>query len=270
MLETEKYQKIAKKVRKDILDMIYRTNGPHIGCSFSMVDILTVLYFKILNIYPKNPGNPERDRFILSKGHAVPALYAVLSKRGFIDKKILDEFAKDGSMLEQHPTRNIKFGIEATSGSVGHGLSIGAGMALAGKYDKKKYRVFVLVGDGELDEGSNWEAIMFAAHHKLDNLAVIVDRNNLQILGKTAEVLGLEPLAGKWCSFGWETKEIDGHNFGSLIKTFNELPFKKGKPSCIIAKTIKGKGVSFMENELRWHDKYPNEEEYKKALGELK
>jgi transketolase len=266
----QNYQKTSQELRKDVLDMLYNTRSPHIGCCFSLLDILTVLYSKILLVDPKKPNNPGRDRFLLSKGHAVPALYAILAKKGFIDEKTLATFAKTGGILEQHPTRNIDYGIEITSGSLGHGLSLGAGMALAGKVDKKKYRVFVLTGDGELDEGSNWEAIMFAAHKKLDNLVAIVDRNRLQILGKTSEIMGLEPLAAKWRSFGWAVKEVDGHNHEELEKVFKEIPFAKDKPSVVIANTVKGKGVSFMENELRWHDKCPDENEYGKALEELK
>ena len=269
MLEFGEYEKIAKKIRREILEMIYRTKSPHIGCSFSMVEILVALYFKVLSIDPKNPDNPNRDRFILSKGHGCPALYPVLSERGFFNKELLKKFAVDGGVLEGHPTRDISRGIEISSGSVGHGLSIGAGMALAGKYDKKNYRIFVFLGDGELDEGPNWEAIMFAAHHQLDNLVAIIDRNQLQILGTTSEVLDLEPLNEKWSSFGWAVREIDGHNFKEIFNALENIPFQSGKPSCIIAHTIKGKGVSFMENELRWHDKYPDDEEYKKALAEL-
>ena len=269
MEKIDKYEEIAKRIRREVLEIIYRTKSPHIGCSLSMVDILVVLYFRTLSVKPENPDDPNRDRFILSKGHGCPALYVTLFQRGFIDKNIIAGFAKDGGTLETHPTRNIPWGIEVSSGSVGHGLSIGAGMALAAKYDQKSYRVFVLLGDGELDEGSNWEAIMFASHHKLDNLVAIIDRNQLQIMGSTSEVLNLEPLGEKWRSFGWETREVDGHNLGELIETFQSIPLQKGRPSCIIANTIKGKGVSFMENELRWHDKYPNDEEYKKALEEL-
>lgn len=270
MSEFEELKKIAKEVRQEILEMIYRTKAPHIGCSFSITDILTALYFKILKIDPKNPKDPDRDRFILSKGHGVPALYPVLAKRGFIDQDTLAGFAKDGGTLEPHPTRNVSQGIEVSTGSVGHGLSLGSGMALAVRYEKMPSRVFVLMGDGELNEGSVWEAVMFSGHHKIDNLTAIIDRNQCQILGRTSEVLELEPLAEKWRSFGWEAKEIDGHNFGEIISAFENVPFKKGKPSCIIANTVKGKGVSFMENELRWHDKYPDEEEYKRALAELK
>lgn len=270
MAEIQGFEKIAKDIRQDILEMIYRTKSPHIGCSFSMVEVLVALYFKILKIDPKNPGDPDRDRFILSKGHGCPALYPVLAERGFFSKEVLKGFAIDGGTLEQHPTHNIPWGIEASTGSIGHGLSVAAGMALAAKYDKRPSRVFVFLGDGELDEGSVWEAAMFSGHHKLDNLVAIVDRNQCQILGRTSEVLDLEPLAEKWRSFGWETKEIDGHNFEEIFSVLGNVPFQKGKPSCIIANTTKGKGVSFMENELRWHDKCPNEEEYKKAMEELK
>lgn len=268
MADVAELEKLAKLIRREILEMIYRTKAPHIGCSFSIVDILAVLYFKILK---------TDDRFILSKGHAAPALYAVLAEKGIISKEILAGFNKDGGTLEPHPTRNISQGVDVSTGSIGHGLSLGCGLALAdlpalpgwqagGRQGK---RVFVLIGDGELDEGSNWEAIMFASHRKLDNLTAIVDRNQCQILGRTEEVLALEPLAQKWRAFGWAVKEVDGHNFGELIKVFESLPFELGKPSCIIAKTTKGKGVSFMENELRWHDKYPDEQEYQKALSEL-
>lgn len=267
--EIENLQSLVKKVRRDVLEMIYQRKAPHIGCSFSVVDILTALYFKILKVDFKNPLDPNRDRFILSKGHAAPALYAVLKQRGFLDKESLEGFCKDGGNLEAHPNRNLLQGIEATTGSLGHGLALGAGMALAAKNDKADWRTFVLLGDGELDEGSCWEAIMFAGHNKLDNLTAIVDRNKLQILGKTSEILDLEPLAEKWRAFGWAVKEIRGHDFPSLIDTFSSVPFERKKPNCIICDTVKGKGVSFMENEIRWHDKYPDEEEYKKALMEL-
>ena len=250
--------------------MIYRTKSPHIGCSFSMVEILVALYFKILKVDPKNPADPNRDRFILSKGHGVAALYPVLAEKGFFSKKVLEGFAIDNGTLEQHPTRKVSFGIETSSGSVGHGLSLGLGMALEAKYEKRPTRTFVFLGDGELNEGSNWEAIVFASHHKLDNLTAIVDRNKCQILGRTNEVLELEPLAEKWRSFGWAIKEIDGHNFKEIFSALENIPFEIGKPSCVIANTVKGKGVSFMENELRWHDKYPDEEEYKKASAELR
>jgi transketolase len=267
--EITEYRNIAKQIRRTILNMIYRTKSPHIGSSFSMVEILVALYFRILFIDPEKPNDPNRDRFVLSKGHGCPALYATLAQRGFLSENVLDKFAVDGGSLEQHPTRDISAGIETSSGSLGHGLSLGAGMAIAAKYDRSSYRVFVFLGDGELDEGSNWETIMFAAHHQLDNLVAIVDYNRLQILGRTSEVLNLEPLADKWRSFGWAVREIDGHDFKQIIEVFGQIPFLSRKPSVVIAHTIKGKGVSFMEDECCWHDKYPDEEEYKKALAEL-
>jgi transketolase len=267
--EVAEYKNIAKHIRRTILNMIYRTKSPHIGSSLSMVEILVALYFRVLSIDPEKPNDPNRDRFVLSKGHGCPALYATLTQRGFFSKDVLDRFAIDGGYLEQHPTRDVSAGIEISSGSLGHGLSLGAGMAIAAKYDRYSYRVFVFLGDGELDEGSNWEAIMFAAHHELDSLVAIVDYNKLQILGRTSEVLNLEPLADKWRSFGWAVREIDGHDFKQIIETLEKTPFLSRKPSVVIAHTIKGKGISFMEDELCWHDKYPDEEEYKKALAEL-
>ncbi|MGA8849140.1 MAG: transketolase [Dehalococcoidia bacterium] len=267
--EITEYRNIAKQIRRAILNMIYRTKSPHIGSSLSMVEILVALYFRILSIDPKKSNDPNRDRFVLSKGHGCPALYATLAQRGFFSKDVLDRFAVDNGSLEQHPTRDISLGIEISSGSLGHGLSLGAGMAIAAKYDRYSYRVFVFLGDGELDEGSNWETIMFAAHHELDNLVAIVDYNKLQILGRTSEVLNLEPLADKWRSFGWAVREIDGHDFKQIIETLEKTPFLSRKPSVVIAHTVKGRGISFMEDKLCWHDKYPDEEEYKKALAEL-
>lgn len=249
--------------------MIYRTKSPHIGGSFSMIELLTVLYFKILRVDPKNPGDLDRDRFLLSKGHGVPALYAILAEKGFIDEKTLAGFAQDGGTLEQHPNRDVQRGIEMTSGSLGHGLSVGVGMALAGKYNNKGYRTFVLLGDGEMEEGSSWEAILFAGHHKLDKLIAIIDYNKLQAIGKVSEILDLDPLGDKFKSFNWEVKEVDGHNIKEIINTLENIPFKTGKPSCLIANTIKGKGVSFMEGDPKWHDRCPDDNEYRSALEEL-
>ena len=265
----KKYEKIAKNIRKQILEMIYRTKSPHIGSSFSIVEILTALYFKYLKVSPKNPNSKNRDIFILSKGHACPALYATLAERGFFKKSILEKFAVDNATLEQHPTRDVTKGIEVSTGSLGHGLSIGAGMALAAKKDKSKRKIYVLVGDGELAEGQNWEAMLFAYQHRLDNLILIVDYNKLQALGPMKKILDLYPLAQKIKSFGWSVKEINGHNFKEIFNTFKKIPFQKNKPNAIIANTIKGKGVSFMENKAVWHSKYPNEKEYEKAKKEL-
>ncbi len=266
----EELEELSKETRKEILEMIYRTKSPHIGCSFSMVELLVSLYFRILNINSDNPADKNRDRFVLSKGHGCPALYAVLIKKGIIDKEFLEGFAKENGTLEQHPTRNPNIGIEITSGSLGHGLSIGVGMALAAKYDNAPWRVFVFLGDGELNEGSNWEAMMFAKQHNLDNLVAIVDHNKLQAMEKSSEIINLEPLKAKWEAFGWNIKEVNGHNVEEIVSVLKNIPFEKGKPSCLVAHTIKGKGVSFMENEPRWHDKYPDDEEYQKALNELK
>jgi transketolase len=259
----------CKKVRKTILDMIYKTKSPHIGPSFSIVEILVALYFKYLNTSPDDPLNNKRDRFILSKGHACPALYAVLAERGFLSDEDLNGFAVDGGLLEQHPNRDIQKGIEVSTGSLGHGLSMGVGMALAGKVDKKTYRTFVLLSDGELNEGSVWEAAMFAGHHKLNNIVAIIDCNKIQALGFTKDVIDLEPLSKKWSSFGWSVKEIDGHDLQEIEDTLRTVPFEKDRPSVVIAHTIKGKGVSFMENELLWHYRTPDSNEYQKALEEL-
>lgn len=253
----------AKEVRKKILKMIYDSQFSHIGSALSCSDIMTVLYFKILSVDPENPTKEDRDRFILSKGHACTALYAVLAQRGFLPQEILDSYSKDGSKIFGHSTMNSSFGIETSTGSLGHGLPIGNGMALAGN------RAFVLMGDGECDEGSVWEAALFASHHKLDNLTAIIDYNKIQAFGDTNKVLNLEPLRDKWISFGWAVKEIDGHNLEEIEETLKNLPFEEGKPNLVIAHTIKGKGVSFMENKLAWHYKSPTKEQYEQALNEL-
>ncbi len=267
--EINEYREIAKQIRREILSMAYKSKSPHIGSSLSIVEILVALYFKCLSISPDAPQDEGRDRFILSKGHGCPALYATLAYRGVFSKEILSGFAVNGGTLEQHPSRDIKRGIEVSTGSLGHGLSIGVGMALAAKYNRANYRVIALLSDGEMNEGSVWEAAMFAAHHKLDNLIAIVDYNELQALGRTNEVVNLEPLAGKWHSFGWGVQEIDGHSFKEIINIFQKIPFRQQKPSVIIAHTIKGKGVSFMEGKLLWHYRHPDDEEYKRALEEL-
>jgi len=270
MRERKKYIKIAQKVRREILDMIYKAKAPHIGSSLSIVEILVALYFKCLKISPNNPLDKNRDRFILSKGHGCPALYAVLAHRGFLTSNTLRRFACNGGVLEEHPTFNSKNGIEVSTGSLGHGLSIGAGMAKAAKHDRNSSRTFVLLSDGETESGFIWEAAMFASHHQLDNLVAIIDYNKIQALGKVKEVINLEPYGEKWQSFGWEVKEIDGHDFYQLFSVFENIPFKKGSPSVIIAHTVKGKGISFMENELLWHYRHPNRKEYLKAIKELK
>jgi transketolase len=259
---------IAKKIRKHALLMTHKANSSHIGSCLSIADILAVLYFKILNIRPEQPDWPERDRFILSKGHAAAAMYATLAERGFIPAKLLEEFHKNNSLLAGHVSHVVP-GVDASTGSLGHGLSMGCGMALCGKADNKSYRVFVLTGDGECDEGSIWEAALFASHHQLDNLIIIVDHNRLQGFGAVDKILDLAPFSDKWRAFGWEVKEINGHDISEIEKTLANLPIKSNKPTCIIAKTIKGKGVHFMENQLAWHYKSPNAEQLALALKEL-
>jgi transketolase len=260
------YFQIAKEVRRKILEMNAKAKASHSGSALSIVDILVVLYFKVLHINPENPLDPCRDRFILSKGHASSALYVVLSKKGFFPEEYLDEFYIDGGRLPGHLDKNSAPGIEVSAGSLGHGLSLGIGMAIASKLDRLNFKVYVLCGDGELNEGSVWEGILFAGHRKLDNLTLIVDYNKLQAYGRTNEVLNLEPLVSKFKSFHWEVEEIDGHNFEEIEKALTK---KVNKPKAIIAHTIKGKGISFMEDKLEWHYKSPNQEELLKALEEL-
>jgi len=266
----DKYKISAKKIRKNILNMVYKAKVPHIGSSFSIVEILTALYFSCLKISPRVSQYKSRDRFILSKGHGCPALYAVLSHRGFLDQDAIRSFCSDGGSLEGHPNRDTKNGIEVSTGSLGHGLSIGVGMAIAEKYDISNNRIFVLMSDGESQSGFVWEAAMFAAQHKLDNLIAIIDYNKIQALGRVKEVIDLEPYKDKWAAFGWGVKEIDGHDFKEIFSALGSLPFIKEKPSVIIAHTVKGKGVSFMEDDLLWHYRCPDDKEYKKALKELR
>ncbi|MBI3335003.1 MAG: transketolase [Candidatus Portnoybacteria bacterium] len=249
--------------------MRHRSGAYHIGGDLSCADILAVLYEDILRVNPKKPGWSERDRFIQSKGHSCAPLYAVLAIKKFFPFSWLDTFYQNGGKLAGHVTRTGVPGIEASTGSLGHGLSLGCGMAIAGKRDKKRYRVFVLMSDGELDEGSNWEAILFAGHHHLDNLTVIVDYNKIQSLGRTEEVLNLEPLGEKWRAFNWSVKEIDGHNHKQIAQTLSRVPFEKGKPSAVIAHTIKGKGVSFIENTLDSHYQVLDNSLLNKALKEI-
>jgi len=261
------YKEIARRARLNILRLIHETKSPHIGSSFSVVEILVALYFKILSVSPEDPFAQERDRFILSKGHACPAFYAVLHERGFISEDELNGFAVNGGTLEQHPSLDLKHGIENTSGSLGHGLSIGAGMVLSGKLDNKDYKVYALLSDGELNEGSTWEAMMFAHHHKLNNLIAMVDCNKIQALGPTKEIIDLSPVGKKWENFGWNVREVDGHDFSQIFKAFNALD--KDRSNVIILQTIKGKGVSFMENNVLWHYRPPDEKEYAEAIREL-
>lgn len=267
--EVDKYNTLARQLRKDTLNIIYKAKSPHIGSSFSVIELLVALYFVELVVSPDKTDDEARDVFIMSKGHGCPALYSILAYKGFINQDTLSGFGINGGTLGLHPNRDVKLGIEVSTGSLGHGLSIGAGMALAAKYDRTTRRVFVMLGDGETNEGSVWEAAMFSAQHKLDNLVAIIDHNKIQALGRTEEVISLEPFADKWRSFGWETAEIDGHDFKHVIGNLERIPFKPGKPSVLIAHTVKGKGVSFMENDLLWHYRCPDEAEYTRALQEL-
>jgi len=261
-------KKKAIQIRKDLLQMIVNAGTGHTGGSLSNTDILTVLYYDILNIDPANPEKEDRDRFVLSKGHSVESYYCILADLGFFSRKELDTFSQYKSRLIGHPSNKVP-GIEMNTGALGHGLSIAAGMAKAAKMDGRHYRSFALMGDGELAEGSIWEAAMAAAHFKLDNLVGIIDRNRLQITDDTEEVMTLEPLASKWAAFGWEVVEVDGHDHQELLNTLRAVPFKKDVPSLIIARTIKGKGVSFMENRAEWHHGLPDNDELQQALMEL-
>jgi transketolase len=248
--------------------MVSKSKSSHIGSCLSIADILAVIYGRNLLIDPKRSNWNERDRFILSKGHAVSILYALLAELGFFPEAELDTYCEDGSILAGHANHYVN-GVEFSTGSLGHGLSVGCGIALAARTDKKSFKTYVLLSDGEMNEGSTWEAILFAAQHKLDNLIVIVDYNKLQGLGSTAEVINLEPLSDKWISCGWEIREVNGHDHHELFDTFNSIPFEKEKPNVIIAHTTKGKGVSFMEDKLEWHYKSPNSDQLKLALDEL-
>lgn len=267
MLDSSKLQEKAKNIRKNIIEMVYQASSGHPGGSLSVTDILTALYFSELRI--NNVSDENRDRMVLSKGHCSPALYATLAEKGFIPAEDLKSFRKTTSYLQGHPDMKKIAGVDMTSGSLGQGLSVANGMALAGKLDNKDYRVYVIMGDGEIEEGQVWEAAMSSSHYKLDNLCVIVDNNNLQIDGKISEVMSPYPIDKKFESFGFKTLVIDGHNFDEILNAFEIAKQTKGMPTAIIAKTIKGKGVSYMENQAGWHGKAPNEEEYKIAMEEL-
>ena len=259
----------AKEIRKDIIEEVYNAKSGHPGGSLSIADIMAVLYFNELRIDEKNPRWEDRDRVVLSKGHCSPALYAALAERGFFDKEDLKSFRKIESNLQGHPDLNKVPGVDMTSGSLGQGLSIANGMAIAGKMDNKNYRVYTILGDGEIEEGQIWEAAMTANKYKLDNLCVIVDNNNLQIDGTIEEVMSSYPIDEKFKSFGFNVLNINGNNIEEIINAFESAKKTKDKPTCIIAKTIKGKGVSFMENKAEWHGKAPNEEEYIQAMREI-
>ena len=268
--DIEELKRISKNIRMSIIEEVYNGKSGHPGGALSCADILTVLYFNQMNINPDDPKSPSRDRFVLSKGHASPALYAVLAERGYFDKEKLKTFRKIDSTLQGHPDMKKIPGVDMTTGSLGQGLSASNGMAIASKLNHDGYRVYCMMGDGEIEEGQVWEAAMTASHYQLDNLCIIIDNNNLQIDGKISSVMNPYPIDEKFRSFGFEVQTIDGHNFKDILEAFNKARDTKGKPSAIIAKTIKGKGVSFMENQVGWHGKAPNEEEYNIAINELK
>jgi transketolase len=259
---------LAQRIRVRALKMVFKAGSSHIGSMFSIADILAVLYSDVLCIDPAKPNWLERDRFLMSKGHAGAILYAVLAERGFFPLNWLDTYYQTGSILEGHVSGRVP-GVELSTGSLGHGLPIGCGMALAAKRDQKDYRIFVLLSDGELDEGSNWEAILFAPQHKLDNLVVIIDHNRLQGFGNVDSIIDLTPLRDKWSAFRWGVCEVDGHVPEEIRAALTKMPVESGRPSVVIAHTIKGKGVSFMENQLSWHYKSPDEEQFRQALDEL-
>ena len=254
--------------RKRLLEYIKHANAGHTGGSLSCVDILNVLYNRILNVSPKTFSDPHRDRYVQSKGHSVEALYVVLADRGFFPESELETLCRRGSHYVGHPTRKVN-GIEQNTGALGHGLAFSVGVALSAKKDNAGYRVYVLLGDGELAEGSNWESMLTAAHYNLDNLTAIVDRNNLQITGRTEDVCGLEPLAEKFEAFGWSVRGADGHDVAAMTDVLRAVPFAAGKPSMVIANTVKGKGISFMENDHKWHHGVPDDEQYEQAQREL-
>lgn len=260
----------ANKVRQLIIEGVFNAKSGHPGGSLSAADIFTYLYFKELNVDPKNPKWADRDRFVLSKGHCCPGLYAALAIKGYFPEKEIKSLRHIGAMLQGHPDMKGTPGVDMSSGSLGQGVSAACGMALAAKMDNASYRVYAMLGDGECEEGQVWESAMFAAHHNLDNLCYIVDYNGLQIDGKVSEVAGLEPLDKKFESFGFEVIKICGHCFNQIEEAFEKAKSVKGKPTVIIAETVKGKGVSYMEDQVGWHGKAPNQEQYELALNELK
>jgi len=267
--ELKQLKRIATQVRKHIIDEVYSASSGHPGGSLSCTDILTVLYFHEMRVDPKNPDWSDRDRFVLSKGHCAPALYAVLAERGFFPVEDLVSFRSADSYLEGHPSMRYVKGVDMSTGSLGQGISAATGMAIAGKLDKKDYRVYSILGDGELQEGQVWEALMSAAHYKLDNLTAFLDYNGLQIDGKIVDVMSPEPIVDKFKAFGWNVIEIDGHDHEQIINAIEQAKNTKGMPTMVVAHTVKGKGVSFMENQAGWHGTAPNKEQRDQAIAEL-
>ena len=268
-MEIKDLQEKAKDLRRDIIEMIYRAKSGHPGGSLSIADIMSVLYWKEMNVDPENPKDENRDRFVLSKGHAAPALYAALIEKGYAEKELIPTLRKWHSPLQGHPDMKKLPGVEMSTGSLGQGLSAANGMALSGKIYGKDYRVYTILGDGEIQEGQIWEAAMTAAHYKLNKLIVFLDLNGLQIDGKNSEVMNIEPIDEKFKAFGWNVQKINGHNFDEISKAIDTAKKSKDKPNIIIAKTIKGKGISFMENEAGWHGVAPSQDQLEQALEEL-
>jgi len=267
-METAELARKSIAYRKTILTIIKQANAGHTGGSLSCTDILNVLYNQVMNVSPENFTSPDRDRYVHSKGHSVEALYTVLADKGFFPKEELDTLCKAGSHFVGHPTRKVP-GIEQNTGALGHGLPVAVGMALAGKKDRRSYRVFTTMGDGELTEGSIWEASMSASHYKLDNLVVIVDRNTLQITGRTEDVMQLDPLDARFAAFGYAVRHVDGNDVAALSDLFAQLPFEPGKPNLVLAHTVKGKGISFIEDQANWHHHVPTDQELIIAIEEL-
>ncbi len=268
MTSTNSTEDLARRVRVQAVRMVHRAKASHIGSALSIADIVAVLYGAVMTVNPAQPSLPTRDRFILSKGHACVAVYAALAETGFLPLEDLSTYGQDHSFLMNHISHKVA-GVEFSTGSLGHGLPFGVGKSLAAKRRHAAWRTFVLLSDGELGEGSNWEALMFAAHHQLDNLIAVIDYNKLQSLTTVDKTLRIEPLADKLRAFGWSVREVDGHNHAALQKELGTAPWEKSKPSVLIAHTTKGKGVSFMENRVEWHYKSPNDQQLEQALTEL-
>lgn len=270
VLNIQSLEERAKIIRRYIIKMLAKAGSGHPGGSLSAVDLLVVLFYNKMRHNPQQPKWQDRDRFILSKGHGCPALYAILADMGYFSVDKLETLRQFGSILQGHPCMKTTPGIEISSGSLGQGLSVGLGIALAAKLDKKDYRTYVMLGDGEIEEGQIWEAAMAASHYKAENLCAILDQNELQIDGFIHDVMSSHPIPAKWRSFGWHVIEINGHNYKAIIDAYSEAEKIKGRPTIIVAKTVKGKGVSFMENQVDWHGKAPTKEEAEKALAELR
>ncbi|MSU78298.1 MAG: transketolase [Gemmataceae bacterium] len=268
-MDVEHMRRTASAIRQGVIELSHSAGTPHLGSSLSCIDILTSLYWSVMSIDPQQPNQPERDRFILSKGHAALALYVTLAERGFFSKEVLQTYNTDGGRLAEHPGPGCVSGIEAATGSLGHGLPLGIGMAMAARLKKSPTRVFVLLGDGECNEGSVWEAAMMAPAQNLSHLAIIVDYNKWQATARSNETLSLAPLAAKWQAFGWETHEVDGHDVGEITRILKQVPTNSGKPLAVIAHTIKGRGVSFMEDDNNWHYRIPSADEVRQAAKEL-